>query len=44
MAVVFLIATIDVIFDILHTIYTVDGGAIALDTVCDILEPTITVR
>ncbi|KAK6593133.1 hypothetical protein ACHAPC_004623 [Botrytis cinerea] len=43
LAVIFLIATIDVVFDILRTIYTVDGGAIALDTLWDILEPTITV-
>ncbi|KAL8787522.1 MAG: hypothetical protein Q9213_002180 [Squamulea squamosa] len=39
----FLIAIIDVIFDITRTIYTVDGGAVALDTIWDILEPTIAV-
>lgn len=40
---IFLIALIDVIFDITRAVYTVDGGAVALDTIWDILEPTIAV-
>ena len=39
----FLIAITDVVFDITRTVYTVDGGAVALDTIWDILEPTIAV-
>jgi len=43
LALLFLVATVDIIFDIMRTIYTVHGGAIALDTIWDILEPTIMV-
>ena len=43
LASIFLIATVDVAFDILRTVYTVDGGAVAIDTIWDILEPTIAV-
>ena len=39
----FSLATIDVIFDILRTINSVDGGAVALDTVWDVLEPCVAV-
>ena len=43
LAAVFLIAITDVVFDITRTVYTVNGGAVALDTIWDILEPTIAV-
>ena len=43
LAALFLIAITDVVFDITRTVYTVDGGAVALDTIWDILEPTIAV-
>ena len=43
LATIFLIAFIDILFDILRTIYTVNGGAVGLDTAFDILEPTIAV-
>ena len=43
LAVLFSIAITDVIFDITRTIYSVDGGALALNTVWDILESTIAV-
>lgn len=43
LAAIFLIAITDVTFDIARTIYTVDGGAVALDTIWDFLEPTIAV-
>lgn len=43
LAALFLIAITDVIFDITRTVYTVHGGAVALDTIWDILEPTIAV-
>jgi len=43
LAALFLIAITDVIFDITRTVYTVNGGAVALDTIWDILEPTIAV-
>ena len=43
LAVLFSIAITDVIFDITRTIYSVNGGAFALDTIWDILEPTIAV-
>ncbi|MCJ1389046.1 hypothetical protein MMC18_001900 [Xylographa bjoerkii] len=43
LAAIFLIAFIDILFDILRTIYTVNGGAVGLDTTFDILEPTIAV-
>ncbi len=43
LAAIFLIAITDVAFDITRTIYTVNGGAVALDTIWDILEPTIAV-
>lgn len=43
LAALFLIALIDVAFDIARTVYTVDGGAVALDTLWDILEPAIAV-
>ena len=43
LAVLFSIAISDVIFDITRTIYSVKGGAFALDTVWDILEPTVAV-
>lgn len=43
LAALFLIAITDVIFDISRTVYTVHGGAVALDTIWDILEPTIAV-
>jgi hypothetical protein len=39
----FLLATIDVLFDILRTVYSVDGGIVALDTIWDVLEPTVAV-
>ncbi|KAL8792373.1 MAG: hypothetical protein Q9195_005076, partial [Heterodermia aff. obscurata] len=41
LAALFLVAITDVIFDITRTFYTVHGGAVALDTIWDILEPTI---
>ena len=40
---VFLLGAIDTIFDITRTLYTVHGGAVAEDTIWDILEPTIAV-
>ena len=43
LAAIFLIAFIDILFDILRTIYTVNGGAVGLDTTFDILEPSIAV-
>lgn len=43
LAAIFLIAITDVAFDITRTVYTVNGGAVALDTIWDILEPTIAV-
>lgn len=43
LAALFLIAITDVIFDITRTVYTVHGGAVALDTIWDILEPTVAV-
>lgn len=43
LAAIFSIAVIDVIFDITRTVYTVDRGAVALDTIWDILEPTVAV-
>lgn len=43
LAAIFLIAIIDVVFDITRTVYTVHGGVVALDTIWDILEPTIAV-
>ena len=43
LAALFLIAITDVIFDITRTVYTVNGGTVALDTIWDILEPTIAV-
>lgn len=43
LAAIFLIAITDVAFDIARTVYTVNGGAVALDTIWDILEPTIAV-
>jgi len=43
LAFVFTLAFVDIVFDILRTIYTVNGGALALDTLWDILEPTIAV-
>lgn len=43
LAAIFLIAITDVVFDITRTVYTVNGGAVALDTIWDILEPTIAV-
>ena len=43
LAALFLIAITDVVFDITRTVYTVHGGAVALDTIWDILEPTIAV-
>jgi len=43
LAFVFALAFVDIVFDILRTIYTVNGGALALDTLWDILEPTIAV-
>ena len=43
LAAIFLIAITDVVFDITRTVYTVNGGAVALDTIWDILEPSIAV-
>lgn len=43
LAALFSIAITDVIFDITRTVYTVNGGASNLDTIWDILEPTIAV-
>lgn len=43
LAAIFLVAVTDVAFDITRTVYTVNGGAVALDTIWDILEPTIAV-
>ena len=43
LAALFLIAITDVIFDITRTVYTVNEGAVALDTIWDILEPTIAI-
>ncbi|MCJ1286824.1 hypothetical protein MMC26_006170 [Xylographa opegraphella] len=43
LAAIFLIAFIDILFDILRTIYTVNGAAVGLDTTFDILEPSIAV-
>ena len=38
---VFVLALIDVVFDVLRTVYAVQGTAVALHTLWDILEPTI---
>ena len=43
LAVLFLVAITDVIFDITRTFYTVDATGVALDTTWDILETTIAV-
>ena len=43
LAVLFLIAITDVIFDITRTVYTINIKAVALDTTWDILESTIAV-
>ena len=43
LAAIFLIAIADVVLDIIRTVYTVNMGAVALDTIWDILEPTIAV-
>ena len=43
LAALFTLGMIDIIFDVLRTIYTVNGGAFALNTLWDILEPTIAV-
>lgn len=43
LAAIFLLAVVDIIFDITRTIYTVDGGAVTLYPIWDILEPTIAV-
>ena len=40
---VFILALIDIAFDILRTVYTVHGGAIAEDLIWDVLEPSIAV-
>lgn len=43
LAAIFLIAITDVAFDITRTVYTLNGGAVAPNTIWDILEPTIAV-
>jgi len=43
LAALFLIAITDIVFDVTRTVYTVDGGAVALDTIWDILEAIIAV-
>ncbi|KUJ16890.1 uncharacterized protein LY89DRAFT_707319 [Mollisia scopiformis] len=42
-AVIFLLAFTDVIFDILRTLYTLRGGAVSIDILWDILELTIAI-
>ena len=39
----FCLVCIDIIFDILRTVYTVNGGAVALATIWDILEAEVAV-
>ena len=43
LAALFMIAITDVIFDIIRTVYTVNGGTVAPNTIWDIIEPTIAV-
>lgn len=43
LAAIFFIAIIDAMFDIMRTLYTVDGGAVAIDMISDILELTVAV-
>ena len=43
LAALFMIAITDVIFDIIRTVYTVNGGSVAPNTIWDIIEPTIAV-
>ncbi|TVY71495.1 Satratoxin biosynthesis SC1 cluster protein [Lachnellula suecica] len=43
LAAIFALGLADTVFDIVRTVYTVNGGAVALDTVWDILEPAIAV-
>ena len=44
LALLFLIATVGIVFDILHTIYNIREGLVEVETILwDILEPTIVV-
>ncbi len=43
LAAIFLIAIIDIALDITRTVYTVNGDAVGLDVIWDILEATIAV-
>ena len=43
LAIIFLIAFVDVAFDITRTVYTNNGGTVIPNTIWDILEPTVAV-
>ena len=43
LAAIFLVATSDVIIDIIRTIYSINGGPVAFNAIWDILEPSIAV-